>query len=48
MNWPPMLRFFEDNIKIKMIKLNSDSVAVDEKSDVKKAEKIIKSKLKKK
>lgn len=43
-----ILRFFEDNIKIKMIKLNSDSVAVDEKSDVKKAEKIIKSKFKKK
>ncbi len=42
-----ILRFFEDNIKIKMIKLNSDSVAVDEKSDVKKAEKIIKRKLKK-
>ena len=31
-----------------MIKLNSDSVAVDEKSDVKKSEKIIKSKFKKK
>ena len=43
-----ILRFFEDNIKIKMIKLNSDSVAVYEKSDVKKAEKIIKSKFKKK
>ncbi|SMF79542.1 3-deoxy-manno-octulosonate cytidylyltransferase [Candidatus Pelagibacter sp. HIMB1321] len=39
-----ILRFFEHNIKIKMIKLNSASVAVDEKSDIKKAEKIIKSK----
>ena len=42
-----ILRFFEDNIKIKMIRLNSDSVAVDEKKDVKKAEKIIKKLLKK-
>jgi len=42
-----ILRFFEHNIKIKMIKLNSTSVAVDEKSDVKKAEKIIKIKLNK-
>ena len=30
-----------------MIKLNSDSVAVDEKSDVKKSRKILKRKLKK-
>ena len=36
-----ILRFFETNIKIKMIKLNSNSVAIDEKEDVKKAEKII-------
>lgn len=43
-----ILRFFEDNIKIKMIRLNSDSVAVDEKKDVKKAEKIIKKLFKKK
>ena len=43
-----ILRFFEDNIKIKMVKLNSNSVAVDEKSDVKKAEKIIKKSLNKK
>ena len=42
-----ILRFFEDNIKIKMIKLNSNSVAVDEKNDVKKAENIIKKLLKK-
>ena len=42
-----ILRFFEHNIKIKMIKLNSSSVAVDEKSDVKKAEKIMKKTLKK-
>ncbi len=37
-----ILRFFDLGIKIKMIKLNSNSVAVDEMSDVKKAEKIIK------
>ena len=36
-----ILRFFDLGIKIKMIKLNSNSVAVDEISDVKKAEKII-------
>ena len=36
-----ILRFFELNIKIKMIKLNSNSVAVDEVKDVKKAEKLI-------
>ena len=43
-----ILRFFEYDIKIKMVKLNSSSVAVDEKSDVKKAEKIMKKSLKKK
>ena len=43
-----ILRFFEDDIKIKMVKLNSSSVAVDEKSDVKKAVKIMKKSLKKK
>ena len=43
-----ILRFFEDDIKIKMVKLNSSSVAVDEKSDVKKAEKIMKKSFKKK
>ena len=37
-----ILRFFELGVKIKMVKLNSNSVAVDEKSDVKKAEKILK------
>tara|TARA_Y100000591_G_C21785651_1_gene673628 strand:- start:436 stop:1185 length:750 start_codon:yes stop_codon:yes gene_type:complete len=37
-----ILRFFDLGIKIKMVKLNSNSVAVDEKSDVKKAEKILK------
>jgi len=39
-----ILRFFDLGIKIKMIKLNSNSVAVDEIADVKKAEKIIKQK----
>ena len=34
-----ILRFFDLNIKIKMINLNSSSIAVDEKSDVKKVEK---------
>lgn len=38
-----ILRFFDLAVKIKMIKLNSNSVAVDEISDVKKAEKIIRS-----
>jgi len=37
-----ILRFFDLGIKIKMIKLNSNSVAVDEIGDVKKAEKILK------
>lgn len=41
-----ILRFFDLNIKIKMVKLSSNSVAVDEMSDVKKAEKIIKKRLK--
>ena len=36
-----ILRFFDYGIKIKMLKLNSNSVAVDEISDVKKAEKIL-------
>jgi|TARA_B110000914_G_scaffold199815_1_gene191085 3-deoxy-manno-octulosonate cytidylyltransferase (CMP-KDO synthetase) len=36
-----ILRFFDLGIKIKMVKLNSNSVAVDEISDVKKVEKII-------
>jgi 3-deoxy-manno-octulosonate cytidylyltransferase (CMP-KDO synthetase) len=40
-----ILRFFELDTKIKMIKLNSNSVAVDEISDVVKAEKLIKKKL---
>jgi 3-deoxy-manno-octulosonate cytidylyltransferase (CMP-KDO synthetase) len=39
-----ILRFFDLDIKIKMIKLNSNSVAVDEIKDVKKAEKILRSK----
>ncbi len=38
-----ILRFFELNIKIKMVRLNSSSVAVDEIKDVKKAEKLIQS-----
>ena len=42
-----LLRFMELGIKIKMVKLNSNSTAVDEKSDVLKVEKILK-KLKKK
>lgn len=37
-----ILRFFDLNEKIKMVKLNSNSVAVDEISDVKKAEKLLK------
>ncbi len=39
-----ILRFFELNKKIKMVKLNSNSVAVDEIKDVKKAELLIKKK----
>ena len=37
-----ILRFFDLNEKIKMIKLNSNSIAVDEISDVKKVEKLLK------
>ena len=37
-----ILRFFDLGIKIKMIKLNSNSIAVDEIKDVKKAEKVLK------
>jgi 3-deoxy-manno-octulosonate cytidylyltransferase (CMP-KDO synthetase) len=40
-----ILRFFDLDIKIKMIKLNSSSVAVDEFKDVRKAEKILKKRL---
>lgn len=36
-----ILRFFDLDVKIKMIKLNSNSVAVDTINDVKKAEKLI-------
>ena len=43
-----IIRFFDLNIKIKMIRLNSNSVAVDEIKDVKKAEKVISEKWKKK
>jgi len=41
-----ILRFFDYGIKIKMIKLNSNSVAVDEINDVRKAEKILKKRTK--
>ena len=41
-----ILRFFELDIKIKMIRLNSNSIAVDEIKDVAKAEKLIKKRLK--
>ena len=37
-----ILRFFDLDEKIKMVKLNSNSVAVDEVKDVKKAEKLLK------
>ena len=37
-----ILRFFDLNEKIKMIKLNSNSVSVDEISDIKKVEKLLK------
>lgn len=43
-----ILRFFDLDIKIKMIKLNSNSVAVDEVSDVIKAEKILRARNKNK
>ena len=36
-----ILRFFDLNEKIKMVKLNSNTVAVDEIADVKKAEKLL-------
>ena len=39
-----ILRFFDLNIKIKMIRLNSNSVAVDVLEDVKKAEKLLRNK----
>tara|TARA_Y100000741_G_scaffold343157_1_gene306763 strand:- start:73 stop:825 length:753 start_codon:yes stop_codon:yes gene_type:complete len=39
-----ILRFFDLNIKIKMVRLHSNSVAVDEVKDVKKAERLIKNK----
>lgn len=39
-----ILRFFDLDEKIKMVKLNSNSVAVDEIEDVKKAEKLFKEK----
>ncbi len=42
-----ILRFFDLNEKVKMIKLNSNSVAVDEIQDVRKAEKLLKKILKK-
>ena len=41
-----ILRFFDVDEKIKMVKLNSNSVAVDEIRDVKKAEKLLKKKIK--
>ena len=41
-----ILRFFDMDEKIKMVKLNSNSVAVDEMCDVKKAEKLLKKRLK--
>jgi 3-deoxy-manno-octulosonate cytidylyltransferase (CMP-KDO synthetase) len=40
-----ILRFFDLDIKIKMVKLNSNSIAVDEFKDVKKAEKLLKRRL---
>ena len=40
-----ILRFFDLNIKIKMIRLNSNSVAVDEIGDVKRAEKLLRKKI---
>ena len=42
-----ILRFFDLNKKIKMVQLDSNSVAVDEISDVKKAEKLLKKKYEK-
>tara|TARA_Y100000590_G_scaffold448823_1_gene586055 strand:- start:1171 stop:1929 length:759 start_codon:yes stop_codon:yes gene_type:complete len=40
-----ILRFFDLDVKIKMVKLNSNSVAVDTINDVKKAERLIKKNL---
>ena len=40
-----ILRFFDLGIKIKMVKLNSNSIAVDEIEDIKRVEKILKKKL---
>ena len=40
-----ILRFLELGVKIKMVKLNSNTVAVDEIKDVYKAEKLLKKKL---
>ena len=37
-----ILRFFDLNIKIKMIRLNKNTIAVDEKKDIRKVEKILK------
>jgi 3-deoxy-manno-octulosonate cytidylyltransferase (CMP-KDO synthetase) len=42
-----ILRFFDLNIKIKMVKLNSNSIAVDEIKDKKKVEKVLLNKIKK-
>ena len=42
-----ILRFFDLNKKIRMVQLNSNSIAVDEISDVKKAEKLLKKKYEK-
>ena len=39
-----ILRFFDLNKKIKMIKITSGNIAVDEKSDIKKIEKFLKKK----
>ena len=40
-----ILRFFDHNIKIKMVRLQSNSIAVDEIKDVKKAESVIRKNL---
>jgi len=37
-----ILRFFELNIKIKMVKTSSGSLAVDEQNDIKKVEQFLK------
>ena len=36
-----ILRFFDLGIKIKMVELKSKTIAVDEKNDIKKVEKIL-------